>query len=260
MRGLPEPKKRRFYHSNKLLEGLNLPSAVAAGVPAIVLVIQRVFYPSAETSRSDVALAVIGSIGAVMVILIAVVKLAQGWDKDAEESELAKHHDLRAAMHLIHGFVRHQQGFHRRDKNKLRVTIHRVIRPKKKGESPEYIEQMVNYVGGQEDGAERRFSIRSGITGKAIREKVTLVASRNNDDIEAYIQEMISEWSFTEEDARKLTLTRNSFMAVPIKYKGEEVTGVVYLDSNDKDFFTPEVQNQVISACGGLATFLDERY
>jgi len=71
---------------------------------------------------------------------------------------------------------------------------------------------------------------------------------------------LISVWAYTEEDAKRLAIGRNSWMAVPIKYKGREITGIVYLDSNEKGFFTEEIAELAVWACGGLAVFIDERY
>lgn len=141
--------------------------------------------------------------------------------------------------------------------------IHRVIYEQERRGCVKEYEQMFNYVGGSSSGGGkgRRFNVRSGIAGKAIREQAVLSASRNNSDYEAYIMDLISSWGFTETDARGLSSSRNSWMAVPIKYKGDEVTGVLYLDSDDVSFFDDEnVKATIVWAAAGLAVFIDARY
>jgi hypothetical protein len=156
-------------------------------------------------------------------------------------------------LELFHSLVRHNHNFSRRDYDKLRVTFHRVV------EKTDKLEQVVNYVGGKNNGKGRQFDIRSGACGRAVRAKKVLSGSRTNVDYEAYIKELVSEWGFTETDARKLSFSRNSWLAVPIEHEGE-VTGVVYLDSKEKEFFPDAIKAQVVWACWGLAVFIDERY
>lgn len=259
MPGIPETKKKRFYEKSWFLELLGIPSALIAGVPTLAVALPTLLH-SSERSRGEVALAWTGVAGVVLLIVIGVVKLIQGYAKDKIADDTQRLDGLHAALHVIHSVVRHNRGFSRNDRERLRVTIHRVVKAGEHGGSPDEIEQLLNYVGGKGGGAGRRFSVRSGITGQAVREGSVLAGSRNNNDHEAYIRELVADWGYTEEDAKRLAIGRNSWMAVPIKYKGSEVTGVVYLDSDEKKFFTDEIKTLIVGACGGLAVFIDERY
>jgi hypothetical protein len=135
-----------------------------------------------------------------------------------------------------------------------------VVVPEKPNQPVEELEQLVDYVGSSSKGAGRKFSIRSGIIGRAVREKSPYAASRQSDDYEEYIHELVRDWAYTEEDARKLRSDRKSWMAVPIFGLNHAVVGVVYLDSVEKDFFTKEVQQLTLNACAGIASYINERY
>jgi hypothetical protein len=249
MAGIPEPRKKRFYHKNWFAELFGILGGCITASSSLVLV----FY-SRQKSGAEFVLPWIALGGSVFAIGNGIVKLIQAREKDTKESDEASFEGIQAAMHLIHSLVRHKCNFSRRDHDKLRVTFHKVLR------DGQQLEQLLDYVGGNSDGRGRRFNIRSGICGKAARENKVLSASRNNNDYSSYIEELVSVWGYTPEEARKLSITSNSWLAVPIKYKGTEVTGVVYLDSNEKDFFTDPIKEQVVWACGGLAVFIDERY
>ncbi len=72
---------------------------------------------------------------------------------------------------------------------------------------------------------------------------------------------MIRDWNYTEERARKLNPGVMEWMAVPF-YDGDNdtVIAVLYLDANQRDFFTQERQELVLSAVRGIAVFIGKRY
>ena len=82
---------------------------------------------------------------------------------------------------------------------------------------------------------------------------------RQTDDYDAFIREMVSEWGYTRDEARALTEDRQAWMAVPIQGR-QGAVGVVYLDTNSRDLFAPEVQVLVINGCRGIADYVDARY
>lgn len=234
--------------------------ALTAAAGAVALALVTILYPNEKTTRLDTVLAGISIVGTAVVVTAALVKLVQGIEKDRKENDDARLDGFHAVLHVIHSIVRHKAKLSRNETDRLRVSIHRVVRPEKKWGHPEEVEQMLDYVGGNGKHAGRRFSIRTGIIGRAIREREAFAVSRKSTDHKAFIKEMVQEWGFTSEEAAKLTFDRNSWMAVPILYRGGEVTGVVYLDSNDSGIFTEDVRNEVVSACAGLAVFISERY
>jgi len=110
------------------------------------------------------------------------------------------------------------------------------------------------------NGGGRRFSIRSGITGLAIRKGEPCVGARQSDDELAYVEELKARWSYTDQDARRMARGRYSFMAVPIR-GGQHVIGVIYLDSDRRDLFTgTQIADQIVATCSGINRYVDWRY
>jgi hypothetical protein len=125
------------------------------------------------------------------------------------------------------------------------------------------LEQLLPYIGGDGKPPGRRFSIRSGIIGKAVREKTPYASFRENDNHEAFIKELVANWSYTEHDARQVTSDRQAWMAIPIfgsPTSASGVVAVVYLDSDQRNFFSKQVQKLALHAASGIATYIDERY
>lgn len=190
----------------------------------------------------------------------SILKVLHAFQQDQEQKQKQDYDGLLGALHVLYGCISRNLSFGEQDYGRLRVTVHRVVPDTKPDKAPEQLEQLLPYVGGKGKEAGRKFSIRSGIIGKAVREKAAFAFSRQNDDHEAFIRELVSDWSYTEEDARSLTADRKSWMAVPIFGKDDSVVGVVYLDSNEKNFFNKDVQTLVINACSGIASYITERY
>ena len=108
------------------------------------------------------------------------------------------------------------------------------------------LQQITEYVGDTYTGAKRGrkagrvFPAQSGIIGKALREKATFIARRTFPDYESFIREMMTEWNYTELDARELNPAVNSWLAIPILSVDDVVEAVLYVDSNGLEFFTQE--------------------
>ncbi len=193
-------------------------------------------------------------------VIASVVKVLHAYQQDQEEKRKQDYDGLLGALHVLYGNISILLNFVNSDGGRLRVTMHRVVPPSISDKDAEELEQLLPYIGGEGKGAGRKFSIRSGIIGKAAREKSPFAFSRQNDDHEAFIEELKSNWAYTEEDARKLKSDRKSWMAVPIFGENNAVVGVVYLDSNEKDFFNERVKEAVINSCSGVALYINERY
>lgn len=190
----------------------------------------------------------------------SVFKILHAKHQDAASTEQYQHHGLSAALAVLHAATAHACGFSPKESDeRLRVTFHRVVPPLDK---PEHIEQLVPYVGGSQSGAGRRFSIRSGITGKSIREKSVYTATLVNGDEKKRRKELKEEWGYTDHDLQTLSMDRYSSMAIPIlSAHGQKALGVVYLDSDQRDLFAPEgVQAAILTACHGITTYVNQRY
>lgn len=261
--GFPTIKPRRIYHRSWFSEALNIPGSIVAAGSSVVLAFKKIWYPSAEPAATsgDMWLAGLAVLGAVFAIAGAIVKVVNAKRKDDADDDADRMDGLKSACHIFHSLVRHLHNFSRHDYGRLRVTLHKVVPPKKKGEAPDEYEQLLDYIGDRKrSGQGRKFSTSSGITGVAIRENDVFAGSRNNVDHEAYIAEMVADWGFDEKGASGLSKDRNSWLAIPIEYGGE-VTAVVYLDSTDKNCFKDDVlKRQIVNAARGLAVFINERY
>lgn len=230
---------------------VELVSTAPPIIAAIVLAVR--------TWETDLELGITLAVGAVWLVLASALKVAHAREQDKDAALRQDHDGLLAAINVLQATtcqVCKLTAGGALDPS-LRVTIHRVVPPL---DRPEMIEQIVPYVGGKGGGAGRKFSIRSGITGAAIRNKSVYTSSRVSTDEEAYVTELMAEWSYTEHDARAVSKDRHSSMAVPLS-NGQQVVGVVYLDSDKRDLFAKaEIQEAIIVACSGINRYVDERY
>lgn len=254
--------KRAFYERKWLVE------AIAAGPPFLGAMYAAYKAWRATAGDAEEASASIATLGidtwvlggvCAWLLVASLIKVLAAKAQDAKE-DLAKGHDgLVATLHVVHAVVARAGRLETPAQLKsLRVTFHRVVPPL---EDSDHIEHIVRYVGGSGSEPGRKFSIRSGITGRAIREKAVFTMSRRSEKFEDYVNELVSEWSYTEADAKKMTFDRFSAMAVPVRGRGQEVLGVVYLDSSSKDFFaTDDMQQIVVAACVGVTDYIGERY
>lgn len=255
-------RRRAFYERKWLVE------AIAAGPPFVGATYSayKAWLADKAADAPSVDAAITNGVdplilgGACAWLLVAsIVKVLAAKAQDAKEDQTKGHDGLIAALHIVHSMVaRAGKLITTEQRQTLRVTFHRVVPPL---ERSEHIEQIVPYVGGVGSEPGRTFSIRSGITGCAIREKAVFVMSRSSEKYEDYVNELVREWSYTEADAKKMTTDRFSAMAVPVRGRGQEVLGVVYLDSSSKEFFSSdEIQQTVVAACVGVTDYIGERY
>ena len=230
------------------------PPILAAGVTSFVL--------AQAPPPGNLTLVLVSGCVCVWLLIAAVIKVLHGNAQDRAGEAQRSHDGLKAALHVLHGVVCHEAKVTNPANGFLRATFHRVVPPLNECE---HIEQIVPYVGGDArlgSGLGRKFSVRSGITGSAIRTQDVFTMTRQNDDPEAYKAELIKEWHYTAEDVKNLTMDRHSGMSVPILDRsGQHVLGVVYLDSSQKNLFsTGTMQTLVLAACSGISSYTSERY
>lgn len=196
----------------------------------------------------------------VWLAVTSILKVLSAHTQDREEKRGQDYEGLLGAVHVLHSMVRSRMGHQNPNEGRLRVTVHRVVPHEKKKGTAEELEQLLPYVGGRGSHPGRTFSIRSGIIGKAVREKAAFAASRQSDDYDTFIEELVRNWSYTEEDARALSPDRRSWMAVPVFGSKSSVVAVVYLDSSEREFFGGEIRQLIVEACGGIAAYINETY
>lgn len=252
MAGIPGIRPSKFYEKKWFAEIISV-------VPTLIVMSVTALSNFADPSKVKFGYALLAAI--VWTICSTIVKFLQAKKQDNEEKSKQSYEGLLGTLHILYGTIIRTENFNpQEDVGKLRVTIYRVIMPPSSDESPKEIEQMIPYVGSKGGPPSRKCSIRSGITGQAVREKSPIVAYRENDNYEQYVKELVSKWSFPEDEARKLSIDKYSFMAVPIFGKQQEVIAVVYLDSIEKNFFQKATKTYIIHACEAIAEFIKETY
>jgi hypothetical protein len=247
---IPGPAEEKFFEKKWLVEALSVVPAVAAAVVGAVLNLR-------EDSKRSLGIVLLFAAG--WLLLSSVVKVLHAYAQDRERKRIEDYEGLRAALRVLYSTLAAVAGTQEGDE-RLRITIHRVVHPKEKGRDAELLEQMLPYVGGSGSSPRRTFSIRSGIIGRAAREKAVFAASRQNDDYEAFIAELVREWAYTDKDARAVSAGRQSWMAVPILGAHGRTDAVVYLDSSDRDLFQGAVYDLAIAGCAGITTYAREAF
>lgn len=250
--GIPDPRRDPWYQKKWLVELLSvLPPLLAAAVAALGSL--------ADDEKRTWGWILLAA--ALWLLMASVVKVLHARALDRERERPKDYEGLRAALHVLYAAARARAGLDPETQDStLRATIHRVLPPPRGKKGPEELEQILPYLGDPHAAAGRTFSIRSGIIGRAVREKAAFAAERVNDDHEGFVQELVKEWAFTHADARALRQDRRSWMAVPIFGTRKTVIGAVHLDSSLPDLFTAEVRQVVTDCCAGLTNFTDEVY
>lgn len=248
---IPGKKKPKLYEKKSVVEASAVIPPIITGVVAAAI---NIGDPTKRT-LGWVLLAAVGWLA-----VASVVKVLHAYSQDRELARKDDYEGLLGAVHVLYGAISKAVGITDREHGRLRVTLHRVVPPPKRGDAAEELEQLLPYVGGSGSAPGRTFSIRSGIIGKAVREKSVFAAHRESDDYEKFLSELVRDWAYTEADARKLSPDRRSWMAVPILGSKSAVVAVVFLDSNEKDFFTSDIRELVINCCAGIASYINEVY
>lgn len=228
---------------------------VAVGIVTILVPAVVAVWAAATDSKTPgmvVGALFVVALASCLQLLLAFYRAQFGDRKQADkESPL----DLTACLLVLHSVLLGLKGLSAEDPKTtlglLRITILRL--------DDEYLEQCVPYVGGLGGEAGRRFSVRSGITGRAAMKGDAMVAVRKSADDSAYRKELVEDWSIPPKEARQRSGDRFSWMAVPLHKEPEGVIGVVYLDSTEADFFDQDCQTVVLWWCMGLLSYVDVR-
>ncbi len=192
-------------------------------------------------------------------LLAALLKTMHARELDKDALAKRDHDGLKAAMFVVHACAGKACGLDPNRPEDIRVTFHGVVPPL---DNPQHIEQLVPYAGGDGGGEGRRFSVRSGITGRCIRTKQLYTMHRPDDDVDTYRQQLEADWGYTHADVVNLSTDKMSCMAVPVlDASGKHALGVIYLDSVHQNLFESEdAQDAIFRACGGVAKYVSERY
>lgn len=200
---------------------------------------------------ASVFIAVWLALGLAMKIRIAALE-------DAKEEPDVMHEGVYAALGTLRASISHlcmERGF----TGDIRATFHRVVPPL---DEPEKIEQIIPYVGSQDDGMGRVFLISTGITGRAIRRQTPITMSSMARSDAEHRASLVEDWGYTEAQARALSPGRISAVALPVlDVTGRHVLGVIYLDSSERDIFEgPDIQQMLMITCDAVSDFVTQRY
>lgn len=191
------------------------------------------------------------------VITLGALNIAVARYTDAKDAKKESPDEIRAGLHVLHGMVAASKNNASPLVNWLRITLHRVD-----GDS---YEQVVDYVGSDCGGAGRVFR-RTGLVWEAIRkteptQNAYRASRRNGMPHEEWIGFLLKNYGMTLEEAKATRHDRHDHLAVRITASdGGACRGVVYLDTNEFDFFDDNTIGIIVRGCGGLARWIDEYY
>jgi putative methionine-R-sulfoxide reductase with GAF domain len=244
MAQIPGPKSVPFYRRKTFIEFISVvPPVIAGAITA--------YGNYADPTKRNFGYLLF--FGLLFLVAGSLLRISNAREQDKAQDKSQEHQGLVGALHTLYGCVDEYRKTTAMKDAKFRATIHRVA-------SDEELQQLLPYIGEGGGGANRKFSVRSGIIGRAVREKDAFAASRQNEDYEQFIEELVRVWSYTEADARALKTDRRAWMAVPIRGERDTIAAVVFLDSNQRDFFTPEAKQLIIQACSGIASYIHQAY
>jgi hypothetical protein len=159
---------------------------------------------------------------------------------------------LEGCLYALHAVLTPEWG-----DGTLRIAFHVAV------QRGAQLEQVTEYVGAPPKAGRigRRFPSNAGIIGAAYKDNENYVGQRDNDDPAAFVAELIQVWGYSKELAPLLNRSVYSWMAVPFNDpERQEVQGVLYLDSTDREFFTDERQELILQSVSGIARFIGKRY
>lgn len=232
----------------------------SAGGAIVAAVVAAIKAYEANSAFDKLSLALVIAVG--VVIFGAVTKIIAAFDRDLTDDQSGRHEGLVGALYTLHAIVCEAGSTSGFSGNGLRVTFHRVV-PPQKGElkDAEHLEQVVDYVGGTSNGAGRQLNIRSGITGDSIRNKAIVTFERTSSTFDDYVSELVTQQNYLQAEAEKMTRDRFSAISVPVESRDGELIGVVYMDSNEKSFFSnAAIQSTVLAAVAGITKFVGVQY
>ncbi|SIT18886.1 GAF domain-containing protein [Achromobacter sp. MFA1 R4] len=247
---LPGAQRKRFWQKKWPREMLfNGPPIIVAGSAAI---------KSWRDPAFDPWIFGLATAACLWLLVATTVRVVTARAEDLNEAPDVVHEGLYAAISTVQ-IMLSEWCSKRKCGGDIRATFHRVVPPI---QEPLEIEQIVNYAGSRGEGVGRIFSIHTGITGRAIRNKKPLVMSSQNGTEEQLRGELVQEWGYTESEARRLGPGRYSAMAVPVLDRsGQHPIGVIYLDSSDRALFERDDVVEIVGAgTKAISDFVTKRY
>ena len=172
-----------------------------------------------------------------------------------EETQRKPSRELVAVLTVLHQILMEKKRPGRKDAFRLRITLY----APEPDHDPVCFQQCVRYIGGNQSGELGRVRIGAGLVGEAFKERGPRLFNRTGGLSADLFLKQMEAYNFTREEALKLRPDRQSAFAVPVfGIDDEHVIGVMYLDSDERRFFTKEIQDLIIYAAAGLIRVLKE--
>lgn len=247
---LPGAQRKRFWQKKWPREVLfNGPPIIVAGTAAVKSWREPLFDPWIFGLASTACF---------WLMVATIVRVATARAEDRNDVPDVLHEGLYAAVSTVQTMLS-EWCLKRQCGSDIRATFHRVVPPV---QEPREIEQIINYAGSSGEGVGRMFSIHTGITGRAIRNKKPLVMSSQNGSEDQLRRELVEEWGYTEAEARRLGPGRFSAMAIPVLDRsGQHPIGVIYFDSSDRALFERDDVVEIVGAgTKAISDFVTKRY
>jgi hypothetical protein len=233
---------RTLVHTSQVYDVLIALTALAAGTTGVTSLI--------AAGRRGAALVAAGC--AVITCALTVARAAVMWARQARRESL---HELRGCLMTLHALLVETDRPEEEARIGLRLTVHVPTRDNRE------LLQVLDYVGDSRGGrtAGRRLPVHCGIAGHVYRTGDAYHARREDADYEDYVRDLVTQWAYSEPQARKVDPSSMSWMAVPLG-AGKRIEGILYLDARDRDFFTEARQDLILRAAIGVARYVAERY
>ncbi len=200
------------------------------------------------------------AIGVVIwIVFLSTIKILVAKRHDRKETPEETHDGLYGAVSTAHAAVKYVIETRTGEPLDLRATFHRVVPPL---HNPQKLQQIIPYVGGDGAGLGREFSINTGITGQAIRNKEPYTMASVATTETEHRAELVADWGYTSTQAAQLAPGRVSAAALPVLDRsGRHVLGVIYLDSSGSRVFGEPETNQLLIAIGdSIGDYVTRRY
>jgi hypothetical protein len=251
--GIPGTTKRKWHTSETFVElVVSVPPIIAALISAIGI---------ARDPERGMGLSYLAFAAMLWLFVAGAVRVSRAKAKDRNLAAIESPRDLAGCAHVLHGLLCQRCGIPDHNPARLRITIHRVVPPEQFGKAPEWLEQVIPYVGDQGGEVGRKFSIKSGVIGLTARKHAPHTMTWDGTNPQQFIQDLVNTYNYTPQEAEHLVTYRRSWLAVPISGKSQrETIGVLFLDSGEPALFTDEAIALVIQASFGLAKYIGERY
>lgn len=249
---IPTPTPTPWLHREQPRAWIELIGVLIAGASVV-------WKASSDPAGIGILYLAILSLSIVVVLGIFRIKIAA--KKDRESGDRLDPQHLLAPLRVLHALVAQKKGITNDPvgRKRFRVTLHATL------DASNEHQQVVEYVGGEgrktKDVVGRKWPNACGLVGMATRGKAMkhMELGAHVDTPEKYLAELVSLYGYTVEQARLLQPDRYDALAIPIQSE-DQVIGVMYADSSDRNFFDDETVDLCILISSAITQHVEKIY